>query len=70
MENEISELATTPWLTAKETGVIMRVSQETLAAWRAGNKGPPWYQLNGPNGPVRYRRDEIDAWMNGQRATV
>ena len=34
----------------------------TLATWRSKSKGPRWLKLNG--GAIRYRRSEVDEWLN------
>jgi predicted DNA-binding transcriptional regulator AlpA len=51
------------YATPREVAECLKVSEETLATWRRENKGPPWYQLNGPGGSVRYLPGEVHAWV-------
>jgi excisionase family DNA binding protein len=43
------------------------VSPETLNTWRSRGNGPQWCKLGGKI--VRYRRADIDAWIEGSLVT-
>jgi excisionase family DNA binding protein len=51
-------------LTEAEAAELLTVSVVTLARWRKEATGPPWFRLGGR---VRYRRDELLAWLEEQR---
>jgi DNA-binding transcriptional MerR regulator len=54
----------TDLLTPKEAAALLRVSTDTLEAWRAKHQGPPWTKLGeGIRSPVRYRRADIDRFL-------
>jgi predicted DNA-binding transcriptional regulator AlpA len=40
---------------------FLGMSEATIFLWRQAGKGPPWFKLW--NGRVRYRREEVEAWM-------
>ena len=48
----------------KETAARCGVSVRTLLKWRDEKKGPPWFKIGKA---VRYREDELDAWIEAQR---
>ncbi|MGK3206586.1 helix-turn-helix transcriptional regulator [Amycolatopsis sp. MEPSY49] len=39
----------------------LSVAESTFYEWRAKNRGPRWIKL--PNGGVRVRRGDLDAWL-------
>ncbi|MCH7921587.1 MAG: helix-turn-helix domain-containing protein [Nitrospinae bacterium] len=45
---------------------ILGLSPGTLRTWRWLGAGPKFHRLNGIAGPVRYRRDDIESWLDGQ----
>lgn len=52
-------------LTPAEVAKLTKLTVRTLAdqRWRGG--GPPFHKLgNGRCAPVRYRRRDVDAWIN------
>lgn len=49
-----------------EAAAILGVSRRTMESWRRQRYGPPWVRL-GRRGAVRYRRAEIERWIE-QRA--
>lgn len=51
---------TSPWLTTSEAGLYLSVSSGTLANWRSGGNGPRYRTVGRI---VRYRRDDLDAFM-------
>jgi excisionase family DNA binding protein len=52
-----------PLLTAREVGGLLGISPRTVLAWtRAGQL--PAVKL--PGGAVRYRSDELDAWLSAR----
>jgi predicted DNA-binding transcriptional regulator AlpA len=44
-----------------------RIAEDTLKYWRYTGTGPPWFKLGGR---VVYDSDEVDAWIEQQRATT
>jgi hypothetical protein len=59
------------WLTAREAGALAKVTQKTLANWRSLGIGPPYSKLSpGRGGRVRYRRSDLMAWLEADRAKV
>ncbi len=51
-------------LTPKEAAALLRVSTDTLEAWRAKRQGPPWTKLgDGQRSPVRYPREGIEKFL-------
>lgn len=54
-------------LTARETGALMKVTEQTLANWRSRGTGPPYRKLSdGRSGRIRYRRSAVEAWLSGR----
>ena len=45
---------------------ILGLSPGTLRTWRWSGVGPKFHRLNGIAGPVRYRRDDVEFWLDGQ----
>jgi predicted DNA-binding transcriptional regulator AlpA len=55
-------------LTEQQAAALLTVSIPTMARWRREGTGPPWFRLGGATkGAVRYRRDELLAWLEQQR---
>lgn len=52
-------------LTPKEVANYLAVPVLTLQTWRAARKGPPSYRVGKH---VRYRREEVEAWLEEQAA--
>jgi hypothetical protein len=44
-----------------EVATWLRMSPEALRKWRRRGIGPPFVKL--PTGPVRYRRRDVQAWI-------
>lgn len=58
-------MAERPWLTVEEVAHELGVTRQTLHRWRVyEHRGPPFHKICGR---VRYRRDEFNAWVEGQR---
>lgn len=53
-------------LTPQEVADYLAVPVLTLQTWRASRKGPPAYRVGKH---VRYRREEVDAWLEEHAAT-
>ncbi|QGG97088.1 helix-turn-helix transcriptional regulator [Actinomarinicola tropica] len=51
-------------LTAPELSAEIHVPVKTLAQWRYLGMGPSYLKLGGH---VRYRRSDVDAWLDGCR---
>lgn len=47
-----------------ELGVYIRKPLQTLAIWRMKGIGPRFIKLE--NGSVRYRRADVEAWLDAQ----
>jgi predicted DNA-binding transcriptional regulator AlpA len=52
-------------LTHKQTAAEMGIAAVTLSLWRRQGRGPAWIQMGGR--AVRYRREDVDAWMLAHR---
>jgi excisionase family DNA binding protein len=52
-------------LTAREVAVLLRVSPETVLRWTRAGQVPA---IRLPGGALRYRQDELKAWLEA-RAT-
>lgn len=52
---------TSPWLTTEGAAAYIGSTRNTLKTYRARGKGPPFHRVSGRL--VRYRRDELDAWL-------
>ena len=50
--------------TPAELADQLRVTQETLANWRAKQAGPRFLRVGGQ---IRYRLRDVDAWLNAQQ---
>ena len=50
------------WLTYKDVLVELSVSRSTLDKWRAEGLAPKFVKL--PNGEMRLRRADFDAWVH------
>lgn len=54
----------TTLLTEAEVARLLGLSPRTLRRWRHANRsGPPFVYIGGR---VRYRRDELEAWLESQ----
>ncbi len=51
-------------LNEKQLAEMLAVSVRTLQKWRLLGKGPRFYKLAGD--AVRYRLDEVEAWIGQQ----
>jgi excisionase family DNA binding protein len=60
----MSALATDEILTPEQTGALLKVNERTLERWRCEGKGPAFVRLGRR---VRYRRDDLEAWLVRQR---
>ena len=54
------------FLDTDELAQILGLSPGTLRTWRWSGAGPKFHRLNGIAGPVRYRRDDVEAWLAHQ----
>ncbi|WP_246267459.1 helix-turn-helix transcriptional regulator [Nonomuraea typhae] len=55
------------WLTVEEVCKELRVSRRSWDRWRERRTGPKAVRL-ARNGPIRVRRDWLDAWLEAQAA--
>lgn len=51
-------------LTPKAVAELLQVSEHWLYKRRVANDGPPYVKIGGL---IRYRRADLDKWLNGQR---
>jgi len=51
----------TDLLTPHEVAALLRVHPQTLRRWRADGEGPAYLMLS--ERVLRYRREDIDAWL-------
>lgn len=58
-DDEIGDL-----LTLTELAILLRVPDATLRYWRHCDKGPVSYKIGRH---VRYRRQDVRAWLRNQR---
>lgn len=63
---ETNEMAASDWLLVDEVLAELRVTRSTWNKWRGRRVGPPMKRL--PNGQLRIRRTDLDAWLDGQAA--
>ena len=61
----ITETEKGEFLDTDQLARILGLSPGTLRTWRWSGVGPKFHRLNGIAGPVRYRRDDIELWLNG-----
>ncbi|MBB5074558.1 helix-turn-helix transcriptional regulator [Nonomuraea endophytica] len=55
------------WLTVGEVCTELRISRRSWDRWREQGTGPKAVRL-ARNGPIRIRRDWLDAWLDAQAA--
>jgi excisionase family DNA binding protein len=60
------ELREFVWLSPREAAAYVGIPAKTLENYRYDRKGPPYTKIGKH---VRYRRDDIDAWMLGRCAS-
>lgn len=60
-----SEATTTRLWTSGQCAEYLGISKRTLANWRCNRKAPPALKVNGR---PRYRRREVEAWVDQQNA--
>jgi excisionase family DNA binding protein len=51
-------------LTVSELCAELKISRSTFYEWRQKNRGPRCIRL--PNGELRIRRHDMDAWLSSQ----
>ncbi|MBZ6252183.1 helix-turn-helix domain-containing protein [Streptomyces olivaceus] len=60
---------TDEFLTNDELAALVRVRPCTPPVWRHRGIGPKWFKLgDGVSSPVRYRREDVDAWLASKAA--
>lgn len=61
-------MTTDELLTPAEVAEILRVSEDTLEAWRGKRTGPAWIKLgDARRSPVRYPRGDLNAYLNERK---
>ena len=51
-------------LTVAELAELLKVTPQTIYAWRAERHGPPAVKLN--DRAIRFRRCDVDAWLEAR----
>jgi excisionase family DNA binding protein len=51
----------------EELAARLQVPPKTLAQWRSDGTGPPFVKIGRH---VRYRRADVDRWLDGRTATT
>jgi len=59
-----SARSTPKLMTATEVADYLGVTVTAIYGWRYKNEGPRGYRLG--NGRVRYRREDVEAWLEDQ----
>lgn len=57
-------------LTTPEAARYLRLTERTLAAWRARGEGPSFTRLHLSGRGVRYRRADLDRWIAERSAAA
>jgi excisionase family DNA binding protein len=50
-------------LTVEQAAALVGISPWTLRKWRSKGQGPRFVRLGGAMGTVRYRRKDLDAYL-------
>jgi excisionase family DNA binding protein len=58
------EHQTSEYITDREVARRLGLAVATLRGWRSAGEGPPFYRFGRA---VRYRLDEVEAWVTGQK---
>jgi len=57
-------------LTPKQVADLLQIKTQTLEVWRSKHVGPAWIKLGvGKRSPIRYRLDDIEAYIKPYNAT-
>lgn len=51
-------------MTTREAAEYLRLATTTLEHWRLSGKGPAFVRWGRT---IRYKREEIDSWLNSQK---
>lgn len=54
------------WMTAVQAAECIGYAPATLAEWRQRKRGPAYVRSDGAHGHVRYRRSDLDAWLDAR----
>lgn len=57
------------WLTSAQAAKYLHMHPGSLANLRSQRSGPPWYRPRGSR-MVRYRRSELDRWLESGRISA
>lgn len=55
-------------LTDEELAAMLKISLSMVQKWRVLGKGPAFIKI--PGGSVRYRRSEVEAWLDASTRLV
>jgi predicted DNA-binding transcriptional regulator AlpA len=62
-QRDATGTAAGPLLGPSDVGALLGLPTATLANWRCAGKGPPFLRVGRH---VRYRRGDVDTWINAQ----
>lgn len=51
----------------KEVAQMLDLKPATMRYWRSTGKGPPYFRLAGKGSPARYRRSDVEVWLESCR---
>lgn len=56
-----------PLLRADQVAEYLGIAVKTLYNMRLRGEGPPAFKLGGTAAPIRYRKSDVDAWLEEHR---
>jgi predicted DNA-binding transcriptional regulator AlpA len=68
MYDEADETPSERLMSGQDVAVFLGMTEGSVRNWRQEKKGPPYFRFG--NGIIRYRRSEVEAWLDAQRVTV
>jgi predicted DNA-binding transcriptional regulator AlpA len=61
MSNTTNTVTPSTWMSFKDVLAEIAISRSTINKWRSEGRGPSFIRL--PNGELRIRRSEFEAWL-------
>ena len=61
MSNTTNTVTPSTWMSFKDVLAEIAISRSTINKWRSEGRGPSFIKL--PNGELRIRRSEFEAWL-------
>ena len=56
-------------LTSAEVAELLKIKTATLSDWRAARTGPDFVRAGANKKQIRYRPEDIEAWLESKRVT-